>query len=92
LIAPLTMAQECERPTETMVAPEEMVETWTGIWLSMVEELPSWPLVLLPQHQTVPLERTAQVWVLPAETVVQLQQLVVEYSQVELLQVRVPPG
>ena len=36
--------------------------TWVGTWRSVLVPSPSWPNGLAPQHQRVPLFRTAQVW------------------------------
>ena len=43
-------------------------ETGTGVLLFVVVPLPSRPLPLLPQHCTPPLASTAQLWLLPADT------------------------
>jgi hypothetical protein len=42
--------------------------TATGVGLSVVVPLPSWPKLLRPQEKTVPAEVRATVWTLPAAT------------------------
>jgi hypothetical protein len=42
-------------------------ETFTGTRLLVELLLPSWPLLLSPQHCTVPLASSAQVWLEPVE-------------------------
>jgi hypothetical protein len=59
-----TTAQE-EPPTETEVATLEKPVTCTGIELFVVELFPSWPRLLLPQHQTAPFLVTSQDWLGP---------------------------
>ena len=47
-----------------MVIPE----TATGVLLLVVVPFPSCPAELFPQHWTAPLASSAQVWLLPADT------------------------
>ena len=46
--------------------------TCTGVLWVVVVPLPSWPLLLLPQAQTVPSLRRAREWYLPPEMLVTL--------------------
>ena len=54
--------------------------TWTGVDESVVVLLPSWPLLLSPQHHTVPSVLTAQVCSVPAAALA------------TVVRVPVPPG
>src|SRR5580704_8522213 len=59
-----TVAQANESPIATAVAPVKPV-TWTGTDEDCVVPLPSCPLVLFPQHHTVPPLRMAHALVPP---------------------------
>jgi hypothetical protein len=50
LAAPVTTAHECDSPAAMAVTPEVRPETWTGVVLSVVVLLPSWPDSFLPQQ------------------------------------------
>ena len=63
----LSTAHVWPLPMETEIAVLIPV-TETGVALSVVVPLPSWPLKLRPQHCTPPPLRTAQLWLLPAAT------------------------
>ena len=58
MITPLTTAQAWPPPVTMLVAPLVMPLTATGVGFGVVGPvvvlLPSWPLMLLPQHLRVP--------------------------------------
>ena len=71
-ILPLSrMEQVCVPPAETATAvlPTPRLDTSVGDDLSAVAPLPSRPSLPLPQQETEPLSRTAQVWSSPEERV-----------------------
>src|SRR5262245_61217355 len=63
---PVTTAQPWRLATSRAVAPVR--PTATGVGLEVVVPLPSWPLPLAPQHETVLSVRRAQANALPADT------------------------
>jgi len=67
-----------------------MPVTVTGALDEAVELLPSWPELLSPQHLTEPSESTAQVWSLPAATLVAVLMPVTVTGVAEPLVVELP--
>src|SRR5687768_3239872 len=67
--APAISAQLCA-PAAMAVTPLPRPITSTGVLLSVVVPLPSWPLLFNPQHFTTPPAVSAQVWNSPAEMAV----------------------
>ena len=55
-------------PAATWVMTPLRPLTWTGVDRSVVVPSPSAPCSLIPQAVTVPSDRTARLWVLPAAT------------------------
>ncbi len=59
-------AQVWASPPSSEATPPPTAEATTGtVWL-VVEPSPSWPLAFAPQHTTMPLVFSAQVWYAPA--------------------------
>ena len=68
---PSTSAHACELPaataaTEPPSAPASFEPTTTGVFESVVVPLPSWPLALLPAHESVPFGSAEHVKAPPA--------------------------